>query len=273
MLTQEVLQDFQTLYEVEKYKIDRQLAGDIRALVSKYNSRGLLLSGAAASGVVDAASDTIPIRGQASLAIMLRAAGAHGVRIDRAAGDSILERLGGYLDNDGVRMREMVEDTPAFRQEGLVPDGLVDEIARHIDLEKRRISGEVGLVVAAASANDREQAAHQGAMTFNGPVGVVQTGPGSFGVANQRIDASSQKLIEAALTKIELGLGEGDGGAAEVRELVGDARSELSKVDPNTHKIRGLLQGIAGAISFLPKLKDGYDSLKWAGNLIGVHLP
>ncbi|HXP95227.1 MAG TPA: hypothetical protein VN809_00850, partial [Telmatospirillum sp.] len=114
-------------------------------------------------------------------------------------------------------------------------------------------------------------------MVFNAPVGVLQTGPGSYGVAHQQIDQGTSENLRRALEMLvkQLPTSQEDlpFDPSEVRDMIEASTTELDAPKPNALKLRSLLSGIGGVILNAPRLKDAYDTLKWAAKFVGVDLP
>lgn len=56
--------------------------------------------------------------------------------------------------------------------------------------------------MAAANSRKSEQGEDGAKLVFNAPVGVVQTGAGSIGIATQHIDAGAKEALSEAMTKL-----------------------------------------------------------------------
>jgi hypothetical protein len=59
----------------------------------------------------------------------------------------------------------------------------------------------------------------------------------------------------------------------EVIELAKEVQRELAKPTLNGTRIHSLISGISQTISYVPKLKAAYDTIKWAAAMINVTLP
>jgi hypothetical protein len=51
------------------------------------------------------------------------------------------------------------------------------------------------------------------------------------------------------------------------------AIAELRAPQPNASKLRAFVAGIGSTISFVPHLKETYETLKWAVTFIRINLP
>lgn len=269
--------DFSALLSVERTKLNDIVKRDIGRAVTQANARGLLRSSVSMKLVTDTAINAIPVYAQTALNLVLRAASAHGETISADNQTDIMEGIKKELLFEIEMLRAAVTGSVPFRDSGISGgDRLMEQIDKAADLELQRVSGELNLIVA---QNKRAEGNAQTGSTIivNAPVGVLQTGPGSFGVANQHIDAGAAEALDKALTALleQLERTDGDGrvNVHEIAEMVTESKAELQKPKPNASKLKSLITGIGSTISYLPKLKDAYDTLKWAANGIGVPLP
>ncbi|MBY5666628.1 hypothetical protein [Rhizobium leguminosarum] len=267
------LNDFRELLAVETAKIDRTITETHSASISFLASRGILNSSGGMIKVTRDAADTIPMHCQTAFTLLLRTLTAHGVQVDQSNKDAVAAVLRTWIEERLLQLKALVSITaPMAHGNPAQNESYLKEIDERGNLEIRRIAGEIALI---AAAQGREKPGQQNfSMVFNGQVGVVQTGAGSFGTANQNIDQGASEALIAALSKI-LALATQDDSPQrdDVLELVADARSELEKDKPNALKVKSLVSGLGDALSLMPKLKEGYDVLKWAGSFVGVNLP
>lgn len=265
--------DFFALYSVEKQKLDRALDRDINTSIGKWSASGALLSGGAMLGLVRECTNSIPVRAQVALNLLLRTLAAHGTPLTDEVSSDCREIVFGLLNDQRSQFIARLEETPPFRMKnaGSARQSALKDIDEVIDLENRRIQGEINLIVAASK---RPTADSSPSLNFHGPVGVVQTGSGSYAVSNQTIDASAAQKLNEALAKLEADLSSESGTEVDdVRELVADAKTELQKERPNPSKVKALFQGIGSTIEFMPKIRPAYDAVKWAASLVGINLP
>ncbi|EHK58165.1 hypothetical protein [Allomesorhizobium alhagi] len=273
--------DFEGLLAVERTKLNDQVKREIGKTTAQFSARGSLQSSMAIKGVVDVASRTIPIFAQATLNLIIRSTTAHGIAINSTNRDEIRTLVAGHVSNEVARLRAIVSEAPPLKSKSMAPTGetLLAELGRIEKLEMQRITGELALI---AASNDKRIADgvsnNSPTLVFNAPVGVVQTGPGSYGIANQVIDSAAREALENAFTALleVLAAEESEDvpfDRLEVEELAIEGKSELSKEKPNRTRLKTIVSGIGGAISYAPKFKDAYDTLKWAGALVGISLP
>lgn len=132
-------------------------------------------------------------------------------------------------------------------------------------------------IAAAASAPSPSIAAAATHNVFHGPVGLVQTGPGSIGTVHQHLSAEFKTEVATALQVVLQQLDQpenkGLGNARELRELVMDAKAETEKATPNALKLGGSLRTIAESVRFVGSLSPAYHVLKPVLGFFGIHLP
>jgi hypothetical protein len=280
-MNSDLTRDFNELLEVEEINLNRQVAQNMRATERIANAEGRLLSGTTMSLLVKDAANAIPIYAQLLLALAARVSTAHGLAIDRQSLDVFRELVRYPLAEELRKLIVMVVDTAPFqgndRIVGQARDHLLQELALLENAELQRITAELRLI---ATANDRralDSAKSVDTIVFNGSVGVVQTGPGSMAYASQTFDAATRNALTDALDRLLADLNghseEFPFNRGEVKELLIEAQTESKKPSPNMTRLRSLVSGIGNTIAFAPKLKDAYDTLKWAGTFLGVTLP
>ncbi|MBB4481518.1 hypothetical protein [Rhizobium etli] len=267
------LNDFRELLAVETAKIDRSLAETLNKTISLLASKGNLQSSAGMILITRNASDTIPMHCQTAFVLLLRSLTAHGIQVDQSNKDTVIGVLRAWIKGRLLQLREVASQTaPMANQNPAEKDNYLKEIEYLGDLEIRRIASEVALIAAAHSRDKPDQQGYN--LVFNAQVGVIQTGAGSFGIANQHIDQGASKALTEALAKIHaLATADDDPQRNDVLDLVADTRAELEKEKPNQFKVKSLVSGLGDALSLMPKMKEAYDALKWAGTLVGVNLP
>jgi hypothetical protein len=239
--------------------------------------RGTLASGSALLTVCQEAAASIPIRGAIALSLLARALAAHRVQITASIGAAARELLVTMLERESEKLRGAAKSSPPFRS--VLPanaqEQALTEIAEKTKWEMDRLEGEIALWVA-GSKKKNESAEHM-QMTFHGPVGLVQTGGGNFSSVKMHMDAGAKEAIEKALTELSTLLERSESSdpfdVIEVKQMVEETQTELAKPTSNATKIKALISGIGSAISYAPRVKVAYDTLKWAAALIGVTLP
>lgn len=273
------INDFEALAAVEISKIDKQMAKEYLRLVSEAAGRGILDSSAAMQMVHRATVHTLPVRAQTAFNILMRSMEAHGVPIVSANKDEVAGFLAAWIDDQRAKAEAKMLGTVPFKRKSVEnwANPLLDDLKEIAVAESQRLAGELNLIAARNSRIVKDNADGGSSIVFNGPVGLVQTGAGSFGVAQQNIDgATKASLIEALdklLEEIDQANGEFEFDPSEVRAVALEAKAEVAKEKPSALRLRGLISGIGGAISYVPKLKTAYETLKWAAKFIGVDLP
>jgi hypothetical protein len=279
MLPAPLMKTFQSLLSVETQKLDEQTRAGVTSQVSMCAGRGALQSSAACQLVVAEASKSIPIRAQTALNLVVRCLAAHSLPVDAATRDDAVALLNDYLDHQQQALRATAQASAPFRSTAAGPEFL-SPIDRATQLERDRLAGELDLMVAAvATRSESRGSAQPGATTIaiHGPVGVVQTGPGSYGTAHQHIDAGAREALEKAIGQILDRLADAPTSTpfdiGEIRQMAEETRAELQSSKPNASKLRALVAGTGSAIAYAPHLKEAYDTLKWAAAFLGINLP
>lgn len=272
--------DFRTLTAVETRKIDKQMTREFQSVVAEAARRGVLYSSMSIEMVHRAATQTLPVRAQMAFSILMRSLEAYGIPVTAANKNAVEALLSAWIDDQRAKVEATMMQTVPFKQnlQGNWDGPLLGELKEISNAECQRLSGEISLISARNERIAQKNAESGGAsIVFNGPVGLVQTGAGSYGVALQHIDGATKASLNEALDKLLRELDEKNGefefDVDEVRTVAVEAKAEVAKDAPSALRLRGLISAIGGAISYAPKLKSAYDTLKWAGNLIGINMP
>lgn len=271
----ELIAVFNDLLAVERTKLNDQLQRDIGAEVSRLSANGTLRSGVALKVIASTAGNVIPIFAQVALTLMLRALKAHGVGLGKNNRDSVAAEIKGHIDSEISELQAKILETPSYRSMPEHAASALGHLDRLAALEMQRIYGELRLI---ATASEEAPPPAGSTNVFNAPVGLVQTGAGSFGFSTQHLDNGARGALEKAMDALLKDLDEyqskgTDVRMSEARELAVETKTEVVKPKPNLTKVKSLVAGIGGAISFTPKLKEAYDTVKWAAAMIEVPLP
>ncbi len=272
-----ILKHFETLLSVETTKLNDVTSKELSKKAAWLAGRGILQSSAALTAQSEIAIGTISIFAQTAFNIITRTMTAHAIAIAGSNCADVESVVRSAITTEINTLVKMLLDQPSFRWAATEGDEVLKKVKASGELEVTRISAEISLI---AVANDKRAStvdtkhAH---LVFNGPVGIVQTGPGSIGTAVQHIDGATREHLEKALGEvldaIQANGSEFPFDKSEVEELVIEGQNELRKDKPNHTKLKGIVSGIGGAIAYAPKLKAAYDTVKWAAAFIGVNLP
>lgn len=278
-MDESVRKHFEALLSVEAARLNEQTQRELGKTTSFLTARGNLQSGGAFRVLTDVAARTIQIFAQTAFNIVTRTATAHAIEIRSANQSEIVDLVAAAIQAEVTNLSGMLLDQPSFKGTGMrqMADRFLTELESNADLEITRISTEISLI---AVANDRRGGPSQESssqMIFNGPVGFVQTGPGSFGTAIQHIDGATREHLEKAFSEVLDALGNPAEAFPfdknEVQELVKEGQDELKKGKPNHTRLKAIVSGVGGAIAYAPKLKAAYDTVRWAATFIGLTLP
>lgn len=272
-----VLATFNKLVGVEIDLIDEQLAKEISRRIGEASMRGMLHSSRANISVAEEVKQTLPLRSQTALNTLLRSMTANGIAVSPANEEEVVATLAEWIAAQTARCVAIFNERAPYKQ-GIDLEIYIKPILRAGDQETRRMTGEIELIAAASRQVDANSSDKHGSnFVINAPVGVIQSGPGSFAVAHQHIDAGARDALERALEHLSKELRETDEpvhfNRSEIEAVILEATEEIRKKQPNGAKLKALVAGVANAISFVPKLRPAYDTLKWAAGMIGVTLP
>lgn len=107
-------------------------------------------------------------------------------------------------------------------------------------------------------------------MTFNGNVGVVQTGDGAVAHVVQQNVAPSPEQLLAALASLEESIRAHAVPAqlSHVLELVEDLKEQTRRTTPNRIKVSSILGGLATLVSTIPEVQPAWETVQnWAATL------
>lgn len=111
-------------------------------------------------------------------------------------------------------------------------------------------------------------------MTFNGPVGAVQTGANAVANVTQSWSGDSVAAVVSALADFKSLLQATPGVEAGLRDdLVTDienASTELAAASPNTERLTRWLGGVGAAVQTIGALQPAWDAVKASLRLLGL---
>lgn len=274
-MNSDMLATYEQLLAVESTKLFRHTKAEVENALNHLVRTGNLHGSAGMRMVANVLAKHIPIEAQAAMNLMLRSMSAHGEAVNSDTRDEVKARLSGRIDRVVEELTELARAGAPFHNRSTAEcEPFFKDLHDVAGLEKLRLGGEIDLI-AAQSNKLADVSEARGHYVFNGPVGLVQTGPGSFGVAHQHIDQQGMSALSEALVQVVdllMSLPR-DAAIGEALELAEEAKAEAGKETPNATKIRSLVAGLGNAISFMPKTKAAYDTLKWAGAFVGINLP
>jgi hypothetical protein len=229
------LGDYGRLVTVEMHLINEQLQASMGQIVAESAAQGLLNSGATMSRLASEAANTVPVRTQVAMQLMIRCFAAHGVAVNSSNRGIVVERLHQFIENYRVQLRSTVQRTAPFKGP-LKHQAAEDQVLRYIDLkanlEKQRIEGEINLVVAASQRQSSDGASPMTGPVFNGPVGLVQLGSNNVGTNHQNLGPDGQKALSDAFAKLIVALEASPQGlsldVAEVKDVLIEGKNELA---------------------------------------------
>jgi hypothetical protein len=129
-----------------------------------------------------------------------------------------------------------------------------------------------GLARAAAVAAGASGSAATHVMNFNAPVGAVQAGAGSIAHVsfaagdNQRLVDALEALQRAIETNTEMPEAQRAGSLEIASDIVAATKADK----PNTHKILGLLNGLAQSVQTVAGLHPAWEAVRNAAIIMGA---
>lgn len=270
-----VWSDFSLLADTQAQRFTQRVQSAMLDFTKRASFDGALGSSHALARSIDIVADYVGKLVRSAFHDLIRALNAHGVAITNDNKSEIVARLNDWIECRVAEMEEIARSSPPFKAVVNPAGEFLKPIRAAAKLEFEGIRGEINLV---AANNSRQQNTSDAvSVVFNAPVGQAIVGTGSMGVYVGDLDAKTRQQLLSVLREIENNIGATDvkidAPEDEVRELIRGAEDELNKERPNVTKLKSTLAGIGAVIMYAPKLKDAYDTLKWAAGLIGLQLP
>ena len=276
MIPNEAKNQFQDIITHEMFEMDRALAGTLAATHSTMISRGLGQSGPAMQLLTQDATNSLKARAQLILGQLLRCLTAHHVPLTPEAVTEASTLLREAIHTQAQLVRSRLFGNPVFATRGV--EQARQQLQTQYDQEGPRLIARLGTELKlAAAASQASPSRSTPTFTFNGPVGLVQTGDGSRATVHQHVDAEVKNEIVSALKafleQLDKPENRGIGNHAELRELVVEAKAEAEKSESNALKLGSSLRTIAETTKFVGSLGPAYEVLKPLLSYFGIHLP
>ena len=281
MLPPEVSKNLDDWLLVEYEERNKTLGDQIRSVQHQLAARGLSLSGAMVSSIVNLSAQELAIRAGLTYDRFLKAADDSGVAIDddfRSYGRSEIERRFLHILAPELRARAS-GSMLALGSTTRVANNALSEIDMAADRARRKYQSELDSVISRNKTRSQQTPATAShTINVSGSVGVIQVGSGNSATSFQHIDNSTVTSITEALTALipEIEALPDTLLPTSKHELIGAiiaGRDELQKAQPNWTVARMLLVGVAGTIQTVAALQPAYQILKGLLGLIGINLP
>lgn len=274
MLDEKIFATFEKLLGVESERIDRAMTDDLMHIAADASRRGMLNSSAAALQGVKKVADTLPIRAEVAMSLFLRCASAANIKFDQESADDFLVRLSTWFDTEIQRLQGILKASTVFSRR-IVNENNEAAFLKYLHdtarMTKTKTEGQVELLVLQNQSQSRDGEKQNGPnINVTGNIGSLHTGDYSSANVIQNIDTGTSERILEALENIANELAASGDDNTDLCEVVEEAKLELKKEKPNTTKLVGLLKGVGGAIGFIPKFQDAYNTLKWAAAGLGL---
>ncbi len=276
MIPSETKNLFQSIITDEMIEIDLMLDSVQQADLANLASRGLAQSGNAMHLVTQNATNSLKTRAQFILGQLLRCLAACHVPLDS---ETVAEALS--LLRDAIQMQASNVGSRLFQNPVFFP-GSFEQAKRQLEAQYAqvgprligRLSTELKLAAAASQGSSSQGTP---SFTFNGPVGLVQTGDGSQATVHQHVNANVRNEIASALhlflEQLDKPVSNSIGNRTDLRELIVEAKAEAEKPECNTLKLGSSLRTIAETTKFVGSLGPAYAVLKPLLSNFGIHLP
>lgn len=248
---------------VEKAKA--QVFGEMTA-------RGMLMSGRTVVLVRELLDHEYMVRAQVAWQTWLRALATQSEVVTTDLRGELLAEIERVLNAES-------QDLPGHLADARVRtnDAGTNPVQATADMRTRALNwaaAEIDFAILEATSK-HARGPERATFNFYGTVGAVLTGPGAS--ASVTITADQRHSIITALTTVKEALSASHEldpiQRGQLVELADDAASEARKDQPNGHRLRGALTGLAMAIQTLGSASEAYKLLRGAAALIGLNLP
>jgi hypothetical protein len=274
MLDESLAKIVEDLVSTQLADRDRHVQDEHSRILNDMAARGLASSGGTISRVRRLCEDELQIRAPLIMEQLATVIKTVNIGPYDTLSEDLMRELERHLLPEVEKLQGVVNKVARLmfgKIENL--DTSLDE-AR--DRALKRATAQINLFVAGLKRAGDETGRQTG-LTFYGPVGLVQTGPGASAHVTQIITLDDWRRLFEALERVR----EQVESREEVEEyskkdliaVIDDARSDVSKEQPNMLRLRSLCSTIATTIQTAASLRPAYELLKGALLPFGVVLP
>ena len=257
----------------------RTLADAFMATQSRMGAKGLRQSSITMQVLTQDATNSLRARAQFCLGQLLRCLTVHRVSLNPETLTEATAILKDTIETEAQMVRGRLFQSAAFAWAGA--ETARQQLQIQFDQEGprliTRLTTELNLAAAASAPQQGMPSQGGPSLTFNGPVGLVQTGDGSQATVHQHLNSGVKSEIVAALGALLEQLDKTEsrsiGNRTQLRELVVDAKLEAEKADSNPLKLGSSLRTIAETTRFVGSLGPAYQVMKPLLSYFGIHLP
>jgi len=276
MLDPTITELARTMIQVQFEERRRQLEREVELVHNEMAARRIGRSGIALSRIHDLCAREVEIRAHIVWQVLARVLSTIGFGPSETVAQDLKAEVEAYLPPDLPELNQIIARNANLIRAGQVPP-LTD--ARNHAL--RKIGAEIDLFVLSlerhVASSEAQTAAPQATYQFYSPIGVLQTGAGATAQVVQILSTQDREALLRTLDDLRQGLehlAEVPGHSRdEVLELVGDARSEAEKPEPNVLRLRTILLGLATTIQTIGSLQPAYQAIKGFLLQFGIQLP
>ena len=257
-VTQE-LEDRRVLFE-------REVAGLKEGQVSV----GSLYSGATVRLILDAIGNEYRIRTSLIWQAFARALGAADISISDEICSEVKDSLAKMLDANSMDLPKSHQALDRILR-GSSPKKSVEEL-RTAALERTATDIDYAVL-----RNPESPGSPPTVLNINQGYGIIQAGSGSSASLNISVGHEERLEIEKVIKSVRQLLEQPDvlnsTQGSQTKELLSDLEGEIDRSQPNGHRIRGALQGLATIVQTVAAAPLVYQVIKGAAALFGLPLP
>ena len=279
MIDQEIVKNANNRILIEIEEQNNRLASEIGRFMIEMCDANAVSSSTFKRGIANLCIDTIKNRAQLVWQILSRFITTAGISYSPKLSDELKGLVAQYLSEEKLAyLRDYIEPPTSF-----IIDFPIESIWRDWDSARNQALSKIGseIELFVISLKRKADTAKNGtssiSLTFNAPVGSIQTGDSSTANVTQNIDTEVKEQIRKALEDINSTLTRSEVETTtpkgELIEIVQKSQVELQKEKPNVTWLRSSLTTVGASIQLVSSLKPAYESLKQALTLIGIPLP
>lgn len=253
------IEDRRNLFDHEIAQINENMA-----------AKNSLFSGATVRSILDAIESEYRVRVSLIWQSFARALDGKGIALSNRISDEVKNHLARMLDVHSADLPKHHSDLNGLLR-GQKPRRSIDEL-RMAAIE--RIYSEIDYV---SLKHSNSSSAISTVLNIYQSYGIVQTGLGSTASFSVTIGSQERqeivKVIESVQKLLQTSSSLSPEQKTEAKELVSDLGGEIQRAKPNSHRIRGALQGLATTVQTIAAAPEVYQLIKGAAALFGLQLP
>lgn len=280
MIDQEIAKNANNRIRIEIEEQNSRLDSEIGRFMIKMRDVNAVQSSSSIRGIANLCIDTIKNRAQLARQILFQFITTAGISYSPELSDELKGLVAQHLPEKLADLRDYIKPPTSLI---IGSPSLYESIWRDLDSARNQALLKVGTEIDSFvnSLKRKVDTAKNGtspiSLTFNAPVGSIQTGDSSIANVTQNIDTEVKDQIRKALEDINSILTQPEVETptpkGELLEVVQDSQVELQKEKPDVTRLKSLLTGIGTSIQMVSSLNPAYETLKHALTFIGISLP